>query len=87
MRYDDNTRVKPDQLNRNLMLGNSLWLYYGPDNSSNHVRHIRAIVDRTYIVTRRWLYSKQRWQYDIESFVFYQVAARYGTLYSALNKK
>jgi hypothetical protein len=64
-----------------LKVGNSYRIFYNKGNPNNMLIHVRAIVDKDYIVTKVWKNCK--WRYRIEYYYLYQLLARDGMLTKA----
>jgi len=48
-------------------------LYFNENNINNKLIHIRGIIDDVYIVTRSWSTYKNRWIYDINHKVYFDI--------------
>ena len=51
----------------NIKVGEKYQILSGPEKTPQEVMHIRAIVDRNYVVYRIWSKRKQMWRYSVES--------------------
>ena len=63
----------------NIEVGDKLKFDYGPDHVSNKTLHVRAIIDKEYIVWRRW-YKGCGWYYGVETDYYFYLAAENGNL-------
>lgn len=52
-----------------------LRVFYGDNNLSNGVIHIRAIVDKDYYVVRKWS-QRKGWIYKVEHYLFFKLLFR-----------
>lgn len=51
--------------------GAKIRLFINEGNHHNGVLHVRAIVDKHYVVFKRWWSGKQRWSYTIEDSMWW----------------
>ena len=67
-------------LPKELKVGSKVRENYGKNHSGNKLFHVRAIVDETRVVMRRWSKSKQDWHYVIENEIYFHVYKSRGNL-------
>lgn len=63
-----------------LSTGCRLHVRYSVDHESNFTYHVRGFIDDV-IVVRKWLSSKQRWEYECLTPEFFMVFIRNKNLY------
>ena len=67
-------------LEMNIQVGKKYRLFYGKGHPMNKLMHIRAIVDKEYIVFRWYGKHKQWWHYQIECRFFFELNMKNNTL-------
>ena len=67
-----------DEVDRMLQPGKAFRTY--PGKSMSEKMHVRARVDGDQVVTRRWFWRKQRWDYRVECLFYYALLYRDGQL-------
>ena len=63
-----------------LIPGKSFKIYYGESHISNHIVHIRAIVDDEIVVFKWWHRGTQRWIYATQSLYYFKALSESGHL-------
>lgn len=61
--------IKISQIKKDIKLS----LDYGVDNPNNKTLHIRSIIDDDYVVFKWWSRTKQRWIYQVEHKMYFEV--------------
>ena len=57
-------------------VGRKYRIFYGKGNPNNKKIHVRAFIDKYYIVYRSWLKRKRMWRYTIESAYYFESLIR-----------
>lgn len=67
------TATSQSRLERLVMPGAKVKLFFGDGNINNATLHIRAIIDEDQVVFKRWLKHKQYWLYEVKDMYFFQL--------------
>ena len=47
-------------------------IFYNKGNPNNQLIHVRAIVDKEYIVYKTWFKRKQYWRYSVDNVHYFK---------------
>ncbi len=56
--------------------GEKYRIFFDDNNPNNKVIHIRAIVDKEYIVCKQWFKRKKMWRYSVEHIYYLELLAK-----------
>lgn len=72
---DQKLKKAPSQsrLERLVMPGAKVKLFFGEGNINNATLHIRAIIDEDQVVFKRWLKHKKYWLYEVKDMYFFEL--------------